>query len=69
MAKYTPERDLRCILLATLVLAGVCLGAAMFAGLAVCPAAFGDMGDLLFQVKRYGLLRYRNLDDMKRRCD
>ena len=47
--RYRPERDLRCILLATLLLAGDCLGATICADLAVCPAAFGDIGDLLLK--------------------
>ena len=43
--KHIPERDLLCILLATLLFAGDCLGATICADLAVCPAAFGDIGN------------------------
>lgn len=56
---YIPERDLRCILLATLVLAGDCFGATMCAALAVCPAAFGDIGD--FVVTRDCVVRLRDM--------
>ena len=53
-----PERDLRCILLATLLLAGDGLGATICADLAVCPAAFGDIGSLL--VKRHCIVSCKN---------
>ena len=43
--KHIPERDLRCILPVTLLLAGDCLGATACADLAVCPAALGDIDD------------------------
>ena len=43
--KHIPERDLRCILPVTLLLAGDCLGATTCADLAVCPAALGDIDD------------------------